>query len=79
MLDKEAFQEWQAHPATREVRKFLRDRQQTMKDAWGRGERMEGDSQIYAQCYGDLADLSFEDIEGFYDERDEGSDGESGE
>ena len=77
MLDKEAFQEWQAHPATREVRKFLRDRQQAMKDAWGRGDRMEGDAQIYAQCYGDLAELTHEDIEEFYSEFDilEGSDG----
>lgn len=78
MLDKEAFQEWLAHPATREVRKFLRDRQQYMKDAWGRGEEMMPHAQIYAQCYGDLAELEHEDIEGFYDEFHERSDGESG-
>jgi hypothetical protein len=78
MLNAEQFQEWLTHPATREVRKFLRDRQQAMKDAWGRGERLEGDAQVYAQCFGDLAELTFEDIEEFYGERDEGSNGEGG-
>jgi hypothetical protein len=78
MLNKEAFQEWLTHPATLEIRQFLRDRQQYMKDAWGRGELMEGNAQIYAQCYGDLAELTYDDIEGFYDEPDQGSDGEGG-
>lgn len=73
MLDEEAFKGWLAHPATREVRKYLRDYQTSLMRAWGEGQEMRPYDQCLAQCLGDLAELNFDDYRNFYDEQTQGS------
>ncbi len=74
LLDPGEFQRWMDNPTTREFLGYLRDRQQALMAAWGRGVSTTVEQQAAAVLLGQLADLSFEMIEREY--RDEEPDGE---
>ena len=67
-LTPEEFGAWRSHPATQKVFKYLRDRRDDLAKRWVEGETMDDNAQVYAQMYGDLAEMSFDDIAEFYDE-----------
>jgi len=64
-------------PATRKFRQYLRDYQDYLKEQWGHGQFQREVPDAYAvadtdavarcQAFGDLADMSFEFMSGFYD------------
>lgn len=77
MIPKEQYQEWRHHPVSKVVLQFLRDKQEYLKaaalDHWVNG------SQSFASInevvrgqiveLGEIADLQFEAIEAFYQEK----------
>lgn len=62
LLDRAEFQNWRDNPVTVEFLGFLRDRQQALMVAWGRGLSLTPEEQAQAVLLGQLADLSFEMI-----------------
>ena len=52
------------------VRKYLRDYQGQLKDAWARGVELGLVEQAQAQTLGDIADLEYESMKNFYEEDD---------
>lgn len=65
-LSREEMAAWRGHPATRKIIQYLRDKQAELAKQWADGAEMPPEAQIYAQMYGDLADLKYDDIAEFY-------------
>lgn len=59
---------WRNNPTTRKVRQFLKDKQAEIAARWATGEVLEDNAQVYAQVYGDIADIDYADMAEFYDE-----------
>lgn len=73
-MEKGDYEAWLTSPGTAKVRGHLRAWREYLKERWAQGHGGELE-QVYAQVYGDLADMTFADMDsqretmrGFYEE-----------
>lgn len=65
-FNKEAFQEWKAHPLTKVLLAFLRDNQTKLAQQWAAGTEMSPQQQAKALLMGELSALEWADYARFY-------------
>ena len=73
-LEAQQFEEWWNSPTTEKLRQFYRDGAAEIRASWARGEGWTEELRHRVETYTDFAELTFADIERFYDEREETSD-----
>jgi len=72
---KEEFDNWKAHPLTKQFFAHLKARRAELMEAWGEGNQMEPADQFAAATYGDIMNLNYEDdVEPFYELTEESTD-----
>jgi hypothetical protein len=64
---EEGFQAWKDSPLTREFLQFLKDRQRSLMEAWGRGKSLNPEHQAQAVLLGQLAEIRWPDVAEQYD------------
>ena len=70
-MTKEEFEAWQAHPVTRFVFRYLKDRQESVQGQWKEGNNWTEESRYFVQSLQDMRDLELSDIEQFYEDPNE--------
>ena len=75
-LEVEEFNQWMREPTTQVILKFLKDYRLSILDQWAEGKfshpSLESGALLNceaiskAQAYGDLSEISFQDIKQFY-------------
>lgn len=68
LLDRDQFQRWKDSPLTQGFLAYLRDRQSDLTRAWGKGLVGSNLPEVQAQAVvlGQLAEISFEDLQQQY-------------
>ena len=70
-LTPEEWAAWKAHPVTELVTRFMRDLELTIRSEWAQGESWTDEARIRCETYSDFKDMSLEDMELFYAEKEE--------
>jgi hypothetical protein len=72
---KEEFNNWKAHPLTKQFFGHLEARRAELMERWADGSPMEPADQFAAATFGDIMDLNYEDdVEPFYELDEESTD-----
>ena len=66
-LTKDDLEAWRVHPVTEVVHRYLRDFAGRIREQWAQGENWTPEARFQVQNLEDLATLDLNDIETFYD------------